>query len=183
MCLLRSISSFLSQVTGRVIHKIIYKRLYAWIGTNVQILTGDSVPKTESEWTDVLSHLPYTLRWVHKDYNFYFDAYKPECVAVNDARIEYTWSSHANIVIEWRDENVNDMRLLLNKIGFRNDTLKRCVHDLDVMDLYQCLDRFMSDKKLWALPEVCVLHLPRFYKFRVERLNKSIERNGYIPSM
>ncbi len=76
-----------TRMTGRVIHKIIYKRLYVWIGTNMQILTGDSVPKTESEWTDVLSHLPYTLRWVHKDYNFYFDAYKP---AVNDVRIEYT---------------------------------------------------------------------------------------------
>lgn len=197
-----------NETTGRLVHKIIYHRLYSWIGDDnilpkpPPILNEDDTSEDiEQEWDILLVNLPYTLRWVHKDYNFYFDGYKPPIVSCEAVPINYTWNYHANIVIEWNQKMYPIVKPLFNII---KNADKQCVHDPDRLSIYDCLDQYMIDKlakhnvenddeienddqdkqlKLWALPEYLVIHLPRFYKFKVERLNKCMTRQGFIPSL
>ena len=195
-----------NQTTGRLVHKIIYDRLYNWIGNKLNkpqpppILDEDNVNEDiESEWDVILVNLPYTLRWVHKDYNFYFDGYKPPIVTPDAVPINYTWNYHANIVIEWDQEFYEIVKPLFNKIK-DSQQRKKCVHDPQKMTIYDCIDQYIKQKldqdnnndndndndkelRLWALPEVLILSLPRFYSFTVERLNKCQTRRGFIPSL
>eukprot|EP01084_Bolivina_argentea_P025872 48119_1 len=142
--------------SGRLVHKIIYCRLYSWIGNTMNILCNkppeiycNEDETIEDKWDIILINLPYKLRWVHKDYNFYFDAYKPPIVIPDDVNINYTWNYHANIVIEWNQNIYQKIKILLNKISIKNrysniynnnnkcnKIINKCVHDVDVIDIY-----------------------------------------------
>ena len=111
-------------------------------------------------------------------------------------------AKHNNLTISYLLKPAHDEFYRSND----NKMEKKCVHDPEQVSIYDCIDQYMVEKlsqhdvedmdsdnndeddnnkelKLWALPEYLIVHLPRFFKFKVERLNKSIIRQGFIPTL